>query len=122
MTCMPSGSENSPEQDAMLAPVALFVYNRPDHTRRVIERLKQCRGFEQSPLFVFSDGPATERDEESVAQVRDLIRRTLGGRVHLKAADRNLGLARSIIKGVSQLCDTHGRVIVLEDDLSLIHI
>jgi hypothetical protein len=32
-------------------------------------------------------------------------------------APQNKGLARSIVEGVTQLCDEYGRVIVMEDDL-----
>ncbi len=39
------------------------------------------------------------------------------GRVEIVEADRNLGLARSVVSAVTDLCERHGRVIVLEDDL-----
>jgi hypothetical protein len=39
--------------------------------------------------------------------------------VQLVERERNFGLARSIIDGVSQVLGSHGRVIVVEDDLLL---
>jgi hypothetical protein len=41
------------------------------------------------------------------------------GTVNVIERDKNLGLANSIIRGVTDLCERYGRVIVLEDDLVL---
>jgi GT2 family glycosyltransferase len=39
--------------------------------------------------------------------------------LRLVERDRNVGLARSVVEGVTQVCDSHGRAIVVEDDLVL---
>ena len=42
--------------DNALAPILLFVYNRPQHTRRLLDSLlanDECR---LSSLYVYSDG------------------------------------------------------------------
>lgn len=100
-----------------LAPVALFTYNRPDHTRRTLEHLIRCRGFERTPVWVFCDAPRTPEDSDAVTRTRRVTRELLGERAHYVDAETNLGLARSIIRGVTRVCEAHGRVIVLEDDL-----
>lgn len=100
------------------APIALFVYNRPEHTRRTVEALCGNAGADESDLFVYSDAPATEDSAERVAEVRAYVHSLKGFRsVHVIERDQNLGLARSIIDGVTQLCHERGRVIVVEDDL-----
>lgn len=100
------------------APVALFVYNRPDHTRRTVEALAANTLAGETPLHVFSDAPKSETARQSVEAVRSYIR-TISGFQSVTIVERetNLGLARSIIGGVTSLCETYGRVIVLEDDL-----
>ncbi|OOQ58625.1 glycosyltransferase [Mucilaginibacter pedocola] len=100
------------------APIALFAYNRPDHTRRTIEALQQNFLAPESRLFVFCDGAKTAADAESVEQVRQLGKETTGF-LSVKVIERpqNLGLANSIISGVSQLVKDYGSVIVFEDDL-----
>ena len=40
-----------------LAPIALFVYNRPKHTLRTVESLRKNVLANGSDLFIFSDGP-----------------------------------------------------------------
>ena len=60
------------------APIALFVYDRPDHARATLEALSRNRQAEASRLVIFADGPsetATEAQRERIAKVRDLIRR-----------------------------------------------
>lgn len=100
------------------APIALFLYNRPDHARRTISALSDNDGAADSSLFVFSDGPANAGQAEAVASVRRVVREAAWpGRITVRESPDNLGLARSIVSGVSELVERHGRVIVLEDDL-----
>ncbi len=100
------------------APIALFVYNRPEHTRRVIEALLGNSLVSQSDLYIFSDGPRRDADRRKVAEVRDILASVSGFRsVLIREARENRGLAVSIIDGVSSVLQEHGRVIVLEDDL-----
>jgi len=101
-----------------LAPIALFVYNRPDHTRRTLASLQKNVLAPESRLFIFSDGPKTDADMEKVSEIRELANEVTGFKsVKLIARNENRGLANSIISGVTQLVDEFGKVIVFEDDL-----
>lgn len=99
------------------APIAIFVYKRPDHTRRTIEALVQCPEFTESPLYVFCDGAKKLEDQAAIDQTRAVVRSIVGERVTMIEAAQNQGLANSIIAGVSKLLNEFDRVIVLEDDL-----
>lgn len=100
------------------APVALFVYNRLQHTKRTLDALKENRYSDVTDLTVFSDGPKSETDSDAVKSVRHYIRQLTDFRsVKLVERKSNLGLANSIISGVSAMCKQYGSVIVLEDDL-----
>lgn len=102
----------------VFAPIALFVYNRPQHTARTLKFLQQNELAAESRLFIFSDGPAKESDEELVAEVREILKNSEGFKsVEILERKTNLGLADSVIAGVSQLIKNYGQVIVLEDDL-----
>lgn len=100
------------------APIALFVFNRPWHTRQTVESLQQNELAHQSDLFVFSDGPKTESDRNKVQEVREYIR-TLRGFKNISLIEQktNKGLAQSIISGVTSIVNKYGKIIVLEDDL-----
>ncbi|MES2828364.1 MAG: sugar transferase [Bacteroidota bacterium] len=100
------------------APIALFVYNRPQHTARTIKFLQQNALAAESRLFIFSDGARTTADEKDVTEVRDLIKNVDGFKsVEIITRNENMGLAQSIITGVSQLVKDYKQVIVFEDDL-----
>lgn len=83
----------------------------------MIMSLMQCPEFEESPIYVFCDGARTLIDQEVVDQTREVIRSNVGKNVKIIESDQNLGLANSIITGVSWLLDDYDRVIVVEDDL-----
>lgn len=101
-----------------LAPIALFVYNRVEHTRRTISHLQKNLLSDESRLIIFSDAAKSEKDIESVEEVREFIK-TVDGFKAVRIIERptNMGLAESIIDGVNQLTEEYGKVIVLEDDL-----
>ena len=100
------------------APIALFVYNRPHHTKRSIEALRNNELAAESDLIVFSDGPKTGAFDSRVNEVRELIASVTGFRsVNMVMRERNYGLAQSIISGVTETIFARNRVIVLEDDI-----
>ncbi len=100
------------------APIALFVYNRVAHTRQTLAALKANIYASESELFIFSDAAKSDDHILAVEEVRAEIRNTNGFKtVHITEQAENLGLANSIISGVTELTSKYGRVIVLEDDL-----
>ena len=100
------------------APVARFVYNRPDHTRQTLAALRANTLAKETPLYVFADAPRDEATRAAHEEVLECVRDVQGfASVTLIRRECNLGLAHSIIDGAGVLCARHGRVIVLEDDL-----
>jgi hypothetical protein len=100
------------------APIALFVFRRPRHTRRTLEALTRNHLADRSHLIVFCDGPRNEKDETRVREVREEVKAITGfADVEVIERPRNLGLARSIREGVDAVLARWDRVIVLEDDL-----
>jgi len=99
------------------APILLFVYNRPEHTRLAIDSLLQNSLAKKSELFIYSDAPK-EGAQSEVDEVRKLIH-SISGFAQITIIERevNWGLAKNIINGVSSRVKESGRVIVLEDDL-----
>jgi len=98
-------------------PIALFAYKRPELTRTTLDALRANPEFEASPLFVYCDGPKSEADAALVETTRAAVRSYRLRNAVLVERESNLGLANSIIAGVTELCEKYGAVIVLEDDL-----
>lgn len=101
-----------------LAPVVLFVYNRPEHTKKTITALVNNSLAHETSLFIYSDAPKNDIDAKSVEQVRKYCRGIKGFKeVHIVKRNDNMGLANSIISGVTEVINKYEKVIVLEDDL-----
>ena len=104
--------------DQELAPVLLFIYNRPIHTLKTLQALAANPGAELTDLIVYSDGPKNILDSPMVEETRNVVSAFPGFKsVEVVARETNLGLANSIINGVSEVLEKHEQVIVLEDDL-----
>jgi putative methyltransferase (TIGR04325 family) len=101
-----------------VAPVVLFTYSRLEHTRRTVQALQKNLLANKSDLIIFSDAAKSDKQVKSVDEVRRYIRKLDGFKsVTIVERESNLGLANSIISGVTSTINSHGRVIVLEDDL-----
>jgi hypothetical protein len=101
-----------------LAPICLFVFNRLDHTRRTLESLVKNDLAIQSDLFIFSDGARNPAEQVKIEALRSYLKNITGFKsVSLIPREKNLGLAKSIIDGVTSIVNEFGRVIVIEDDL-----
>lgn len=101
-----------------LTPIVLFVFNRPEHTKRTIESLQKNPLAAKSDLFVFSDGPRSNSDEADVDSVRSFINALDGFKqIIVQKKNTNTGLAGSVIAGVTEVIRRYGKVIVVEDDL-----
>ena len=102
----------------LLAPVCLFVYNRPEETQRTLNALLNNNYAKDSDLFIFSDAARNQSETEPVKRVREIISVITGFKsVAIVEADKNKGLANSIIDGVTSVVNKYGKTIVLEDDL-----
>ena len=101
-----------------LAPIALFTYNRPWHTKQTIDALRNNEKAGQSDLIVYSDGPKNDGERTGIFEVRKYIR-TIEGFKSVRVVEReeNAGLENAIITGVNETVSEFGRVIVMEDDL-----
>jgi acetyltransferase-like isoleucine patch superfamily enzyme len=104
-----------------LAPIVLFVYNRPLHTLKTLEALSSNYLADQSTLFIFADGPKVGASIDDLDLIRE-TRKIASSRkwckeVFVRESQLNSGLADSIVKGVTEIVNKYGKIIVLEDDI-----
>jgi len=104
-----------------LAPIVLFVYNRPWHTQQTLEALANNDLAKDSKLYVFADGCKQGDSEDALQKIketREVVKsKNWCKEVILIESETNLGLANSIINGVTKIINKYGKIIVLEDDL-----
>ncbi|MEZ8257956.1 glycosyltransferase [Vibrio cyclitrophicus] len=100
------------------SPIVLFVYSRLEHTKRTVDNLRKNELAKLSELIVFSDGAKNENDKHEVFEVREYLK-NINGFKNVAIIERkvNLGLAKNIQLGVSDVVNKYGKVIVLEDDI-----
>jgi glycosyltransferase involved in cell wall biosynthesis len=105
------------------APIVLFIYNRPHYLAQTIKSLSKNSLFAQSDLIIFADGKREDAGEEEIALIeatRKTAKEISGAKsIRITEREKNLGLANSVISGVSEVLQEFSKVIVLEDDLEL---
>ena len=110
------------------APIILFTYNRPKHTQQVLEALIANPLASKSDLYIYQDGAkpqATYNDKNAIQEVKTFIKEIivknaqtpLFGSITFIERESNLGLADSIIDGVTYVMSKYGKAIILEDDI-----
>ncbi len=106
-----------------LSPIALFVYNRPHHTLKTLQSLKNNDLSDQSDLYVYCDGPKKNSSAEELEQIR-LVRKIVKEQQWCKnviifESEINNTHPVNLVKRVTELVDKFDQIIVLEDDLVL---
>jgi hypothetical protein len=106
-----------------LAPIILFVYSRPEHTRKTLENLRLNDLSGQSELFIYSDGPPANASASMIKDIQEvrmiLKEKSWCGKVHICEYEFNNGLPNIILKIIENTLDKYGKIIVIEDDLVL---
>jgi hypothetical protein len=100
----------------MKTAVALIIFNRPEHTERVFEVIRQAK---PSKLFVIADGPRPDRpgESEKCAAARAIIDRVDWHCEVLKNfSDTNLTCGVRVSTGISWVFNHVEEAIILEDD------
>jgi GT2 family glycosyltransferase len=105
----------------MLAPIVLFIYNRPDHTEKTLSALSENLLAEESSLYIYADGMkdnTTEEQKQMIKKTREVAKsKRWCKEISIIESDKNKGLAASIISGVTNTVNRYGKIIVLEDDM-----
>jgi hypothetical protein len=104
------------EDKAFETPVALFVFNRPDTTRRVFEVITDVR---PARLLLVADGsrPGKAGEAEICQQVREIVARVdWPCEVSTNFAESNLGCRERMISGLNWVFSLVEEAIILEDD------
>ena len=97
--------------------VVLLVFNRPEHTRRMLAALREVR---PARIFIVADGPrpGMADDPARCAEVRRLLETGIDwpADVQRDFAGENMGLRQRVASGLDWAFSQVGEAIVLEDD------
>jgi hypothetical protein len=101
---------------ALVPPVVLIVFNRPNLTRTVFDAVSQVR---PTSLFVIADGARNGKpgEEELCRQVRTVCSQVdWPCEVHTNFSDSNLGCRDRVVSGLDWVFSLVEEAIILEDD------
>lgn len=100
--------------------IAVFGYKRPRHLEEVFDALTVAEGFSEYSVYIFIDGPRRSEETElgrATVSVAEQFCSNHKEQANLLVRSENIGLSRSILKGVDTVLSDHQSVIVLEDDI-----
>ena len=104
---------------AIKSPILLITFNRPEHTRRVLDAVLAVQPY---VLYVFQDGAreGNEKDKEKCAEVRRTVAELTKKNnviLHTKYSDRNLGCGPGPFEAMTWFFQNEEKGIILEDDI-----
>lgn len=100
----------------LTTPVAFIIFNRPDVTFKVFERIRQAQ---PEQLFIIADGPRDNKvgEAEKCAKcraVKDMVDWECD--VHTNFAEKNMGCKDRVYSGISWVFENVDEAIILEHD------
>lgn len=95
-------------------PIGLIIFNRPEKTARVLERLRALKPLH---LLIVADGPRTEQERSRCEATRAVID-TIDWDCTIRKnySEVNLGCRRRVSSGISWIFEQVDQAIILEDD------
>ena len=100
------------------SPVVIFSYNRIDNIKKLLKSLNRNFEFKKSDLHIFQDNYKDLDDKNKVINVINYLKKLRSKKqFNLVIREKNFGLAKNIIQGVSQVLKKNSSAIFLEDDL-----
>ena len=102
----------------LTTPVAFIIFNRPDTTGEVLERIRKAK---PTKLYLISDAPRAGREDDVrlVNETRSLVENGIDWEceVYKNYAEANMGCRDRVASGISWVLEKEDRVIILEDDI-----
>lgn len=99
----------------MTSPVALFVFNRPDLTKRVLDEIY---AYGPPKIYLCSDQGRTPEERAIVTKLREMVEDTVPNQIELIKlyADENVGVLGNLGHNMIKVLSFEDRCIFLEDD------
>ncbi len=101
-----------------VAPLAIFTFNRPHTTKKVLNSLARNKLIEKTNIFFFCDSPKSFKDLKGRNKVLELIENFNYCKTKkVIIRKKNFGLKKNILEGLKYIFKKYQKVVVLEDDI-----
>ena len=98
----------------LTTPIAFFIFNRPDVTLKVFERIRDVK---PQKLFIIADGARFAEEDNKCKQVRSIVKKIdWECEVLTNFSDVNLGCKLRVSSGLDWVFNNVESAIILEDD------
>ena len=94
------------------APVVLFIYKRPGHTLKIIEKINQVK---INKVYIIADGCKNETDRRDVEETRKQVTK-IKTEVEKIFFEKNVGIRKNAEIGLKKVFYFEKKAIFLEDD------
>ena len=98
-------------------PILLLVFNRPEHTKRVLNTLRKVRPMN---LYIAADGPRRNNQSDSIncQLVKEILIKWIDWDCEIKTLfrDENLGCGKAVSQSITWFFNHVEDGIILEDD------
>lgn len=94
--------------------IAIFAYNRPSHLKRLLIALES---YKIENINVFIDGPKNNKDKLIQEQIIFMLKTSYKINIKIITRKKNLGLSKSLLKGIDYMSKKYKKFIILEDDV-----
>ena len=102
----------------LLAPIAITVYDRLDHLKNCIDSLLKNPEAKKSVLYIASDAPFQEKDEQKIRDVREYILSITGFKEVIALFwEKNCGGHLSTNLLLKEIFEKYDSFIFIEDDI-----
>lgn len=103
--------------DNLETPVVLFIFNRPEETRRILTRIAKVK---PNQLYVVADGPRQKNpeDRKKCDRTRNIVEELVDWDCEIRKnfTETNLGLRKRFTTGLEWVFSHCNEAIILEDD------
>jgi hypothetical protein len=107
---------NQHDHHTTVPPILFLIFNRPDLTQRVFDRIREAR---PPKLFIAADGPRADRPHEAqlCQETRAVVEQVdWDCEVHTLFREQNLGCRRAVSSAIDWFFAQVEAGIILEDD------
>lgn len=99
-------------------PVAIFCYNRPNHLSKMLKSIERNEERIHTKAYFFIDGAKDDEDKIEVSKTLEVVKSCNYFKEKIIInREKNFGMQKNVISGISEVLRENEAVIILEDDL-----
>lgn len=103
-----------------MTPVIIILYNRPLHTKKLLDSITKNKNYKNFKFYIFCDGPKKKEDISKINKIK-ILTNNFKKKCNVEHFFRtkNIGLIQNMTKSINLVLKKNNKAIILEDDLIL---